>query len=577
MKLAQNVFALAIGFAAMTKASVLLHEREGKSAADNQSQPTATIYNFAPKDIIGQYDGLEPHPYAPLRYGKPVRKLDKNGNAVVEHAASLNYFNGTYYMYSESWACGRITFFSGSQSFGMPAFPSYNTSDTGSGRCGLPIYSSPNLVDWELAGFFTVNRPEEIPQTSFGPNKMKARFLPNLNKYIVWFNAGNGRTFNLQRTGSFYYAIADTPYGPWSEPQLINGDHLAHDYDIADGPDGSVYVVTDVYSGYDDQNAVPLWDVYVQKINEDMTGTVGTNNTTSLIMNKAHWEGIGFFYNLGWWYITGGPTCANCEVPIWYAKSRDPFGPYYTASGRKVSEVREGTVLSENGCGAQNKGANVLPTANGGQVVLTGAWGYRTDPQDFSLEGHVSHGSNAQAISSTYWFPQNFDNDGNLQPFTCAAEVVIPLADPDSMSVTQRGPYQPDCRINFRGGLRQTLSSGLGGAILNLTLFQLTWNLGPVSQAGNVMNGPLNITLSYTNGNYQSVLLDPKSSISWDSEVVSLRLNGSLSSITMTSNATNGCFGTMAQPKSNIGSDYEYFTDLGVETSVNGQIVMNIA
>ena len=91
------------------------------------------------------------------------------------------------------------------------------------------------------------------------------------------------------------------------------------------------------------------------------------------------------------------------------------------------------------------------------------------------------------------------------------------------------------------------------------------------------MNGPLNITLGYTNGKYQSTLINPAKSISWEPEVVSLRLDGSLSSITMTSNATNGCFGTMAQPKSNNTHIYEYFTDLSIQASFNGQIVMSVA
>ncbi|MCP9979209.1 hypothetical protein [Actinomadura madurae] len=116
---------------------------------------------------------------------------------------------------------------------------------------------------------------------------------PGLGKYLMWVKEGRNRESNLKPTGGFYYAVADTPAGPWGELTQAVGDHLAHDFDLVTAPDGTGWIATDTFSGsYDpDIPSLPLWDVWIQKLNPDMTGTTGQKVR---VMSKVHFEGIGF-------------------------------------------------------------------------------------------------------------------------------------------------------------------------------------------------------------------------------------------------------------------------------------------
>ena len=342
------------------------------SKACTSKLAVATIHNFNPDDLLNGNDGMPPHPLNPLRYGKPVLHIDVDGNGIEEHANSISFFNNKkYYMYTEAWSCGRISFFPGRLVSQSPP-PGYNQSrypdiETG-GQCGILTCSSPDLTSWKLEDVYL---PTGFELTL---NKPRVVYSPKTKKYNLWYSAGNA----LRTTGGFWVATSDSPAGPWSAPTQATGPNLAHDYDISQAPDGSYWIVTDVFSGeFVGSDRKPYWNLWVQKLNEECNGMVASNETSVEIMHSVDWQAVAFSNRNGWWYITSSTTCSNCQVPTRYIRARSPLGPWETETGaRDFATLNEGTLLTADGCTGQNKDASQMPSPDGGEdIVLTFIWG----------------------------------------------------------------------------------------------------------------------------------------------------------------------------------------------------------
>ncbi|WP_142502682.1 family 43 glycosylhydrolase [Klebsiella sp. 2680] len=497
----------------------------------------ATLFNFAPRDVLQGQDGLPPSPHAPLKYGAPVLHLDVAGNAVEEHAASVAYFNDQYWMYAEKWGCGKLVMFSGSipgKGGAEKLSPVKNA-----GQCGLAAYSSPDMTNWTFQGLY---QPEGIRGSAAKPHVLWSQ---PLKKYVMWFKAGD----NFARTGGLYYALADSPAGPWSQPKIATGPHLAHDFDITISPEGKAYIVTDVFSGQFDKTSPgghkPLWDLWIQALTPELTGTVAGSATR--ILKAADFEAVGLFTHNGYWYITGGPTCGNCQVPIRYLYSSSVTSGWTNEQGETGDELKMGSLLTQDGCTGQNKGADTLPSLSG-PVILSAIWGYRTGPASYAPKGRVVHGDNSQAISSTYWFPVTFNAKHQIEKFTCPAQVNIPLN--RAVSPPAPAPWQPVCQIRHGSVVKQTLPSlnRYHGA-LTLSLFQRTDDEGPLKQNGVILNAPLNVDIRFTDGSEVRRRI-PATGVAFTPQVQPFTLSDSktVSDITLSSEATNGCYGTVVAP-----------------------------
>lgn len=531
--------------------------------------PYATIRNFVTTDILNGDDGMPPSPDAPLSYGKPVLHVDTDGNAIEEHNGRLFYYNDQYYMFAEKWACGRFSFFLGNVTGDYPRNQNFPPGDYG-GQCGIVIYTSPDLTTWK---FETLVQPQGVKGS---PTKPKLLYSSATGKYVLWLKAGNELGF----TGGLYYLTADSPTGPWSNATVATGDHLAHDFDIAQGEDGSHYIVTDAFRGnFDPESAggsLPMWDVWVQKLLPDLTGVVGTNDTTVQVMDTVDSQGIGVATIGGKWYITGGPTCGNCEVPIQYLSASSPLGPWSNEAGVISPDLKQGTIIAERGCGGQNKGLNKLPTANGGEVVISAIWGYRTSPISLAWAGMVQHGDNSQAISSTYWYPLEFDEGGRVKEYTCAAEVQLPLVEQRQRKVPVMPSYQPDCRVRDNTTFVQT-GLDFGEGPIRIPVFQRTDDLGPYAQDGPVMDAALVMTVQYEDGTQSSVSF-PASDVSWAPTIVEVPLETGqpVKSLSLSTTATNGCYGVLAEPKKMQGSKYAVVDADGEDEAADAQVYVHV-
>ncbi|KAH6664751.1 glycosyl hydrolase [Plectosphaerella plurivora] len=588
----QRIFRMTVSLASMLPLFFSLSV--GLAASQPQPQSTqrlAEIVNFNTNDLLDGNDGFTPHPMYPLKYGAPVLRVDEAGNGMEEHAAHVAFFEGKYYLYTETWACGRILYFSGTIP-GQSKPPGYNSSqypegDNG-GRCGIAAYSSPDLRRW--------TREDLYYPTSFGGalvSKPRAFWSAGLGKYVLWFHSGNA----LNDKSTLWVAVSEGgPAGPWGEPALATGDNLSHDYAIAIGPDGAGWIVTDVWAGSFDEGSLPFWSVWVQKLNADMTGVaVGADGseTAIRIFNESHWEAIGLFHREGLWYITSGGTCSNCEADIKYIRARDPLGPWFTEDGDEQGgedEARliKGDIISEDGCGSQAKGASVLPSPEG-PVVVTWGWAYRTSPSNYLDPnlGRMAHADNMQAISSQLWFRPEFDDEGRILPYRCESSVRIPLQAQEQQDDGQMPSqaYQPDCRVRVNTTLSQEVREGgplmppLGSTSIEVPVFQRTDDLGPFLQDGVVLDGELRVKLEYEyarGGGAESESEDdivevqvvvhtwPAHNISHAPEVISVPVTPSdaygrglrLRAMTLETNATNGCYGVLVEPKQCGAGDY---------------------
>lgn len=489
--------------------------------------PMAVLNNFAP-DLLHGDDGLPPSPRFPLKYGPVNTAIDVEGNEIDAHEAHLAYFEGKYWMYGREWGCGTMAF-----GRNRPEDATRNDRP----ECGIVSLSSPDLLRWHVADrdYIPVVNGQQV-----GNQKPQVVWSAPLHRYLMWFVGRHG----------YYIAQSTSPGGPWGNVIKPNGQYLGHDLNIMVERDGSAYVASDVMAEI--VNGVPNWDVWVQKLNPELTGTTGE---ALRVMSHVSFEGIGFFEREGYWYLLGGHTCPNCpSTTISYLMARAPLGRWTNGVGAITSPLQP-TQLSDDGCMGQDKGANVLPTPSG-PIVVEGIMQYRSSPMD---SGHtLVHGDNNQAIANTYWWPLQFDRDHHIQALACKASVRVPLAHEVralpapgvTLDTSPALPHQLDCRITSKTALEQRWTVPADTMIreLHIPVFQRTTNLGPEDQDA-LMNADLNARVSLPSGEAVSAAFAPQS-ISWSAHSVVLKLPQPLRkagpiTVTLTTKATNGCYGVV--------------------------------
>lgn len=282
----------------------------------------------------------------------------------------------------------------------------------------LSTYSSPDLTDWKLETFYVNDN------LTITPTKSVVRYSNTTNLYVMLL--GN------QQLTTFNYLTSRSPAGPWTDYRTLSGPYIGHDFDIAVAPNGDHWMLSDTFSNATviPQPGLPTtisiaWDAVVQKLNPDLTSVPAQSNDTLRVIFSGKeladrgltMEACAFFYRDGYYYMTFAQTCQYCTGFTYYFYSKgDPLGPY-----------TDGGVLRLDGCGAQNKGANVLPSAQG-DIVVGPALAYRTSPDSLTVNGLVAHANNNQALSQTFYWPLEFNDDHTMKPYTCPAQVRIPLA-----------------------------------------------------------------------------------------------------------------------------------------------------
>ena len=186
----------------------------------------------------------------------------------------------------------------------------------------FPLFTSENLLDWELVGHVF---PDKLPEWA-GSNFWAPEFYQENGRTYVYYTA-------RQKGGVLCVAVAsaDRPEGPYHD----HGPLVGQEAGSIDGfaiPDehGDLYLIwkEDGNSCHQD---TPIW---AQRLNDERTGLVG--DATELFGNDARWEGplvegSALVRHDDWFYMfyAGNSCCGkSCNYATGVARSRNLLGPW---------------------------------------------------------------------------------------------------------------------------------------------------------------------------------------------------------------------------------------------------------
>ncbi|MDO7849336.1 family 43 glycosylhydrolase [Hymenobacter sp. M29] len=187
----------------------------------------------------------------------------------------------------------------------------------------FPIFSSKNLLDWELVGHVFPDRQPDWASSNF---------------WAPEFHHENGRTFmyytaRSKQGGMLCVAVAsaDHPAGPYRDHGILVGQE-AGSIDGFAMPDehGDLYLVWKE-DGNSCQQETPIW---AQRLNPERTALIG--EATELFTNDVKWEGplvegSALVRHNGWFYhfYAGNSCCGKgCNYATGVARSRTLLGPW---------------------------------------------------------------------------------------------------------------------------------------------------------------------------------------------------------------------------------------------------------
>jgi len=187
----------------------------------------------------------------------------------------------------------------------------------------FPIFSSKNLLDWELVSHVF---PEKLPD------------WVGSNFWAPEFHYENGRTYmyytaRSKKGGMLCVAVAsaDHPAGPYRD----HGPLVGQEAGSIDGfamPDenGDLYLIWKE-DGNSCHQETPIW---AQRLNAERTALIG--EATELFTNDVRWEGplvegSALVRHNGWYYMfyAGNSCCGKgCNYATGVARSRNLLGPW---------------------------------------------------------------------------------------------------------------------------------------------------------------------------------------------------------------------------------------------------------
>lgn len=186
----------------------------------------------------------------------------------------------------------------------------------------FPLFTSKNLLDWELVGHVF---PDKLPDWA-GSNFWAPEFYQENGRTYVYYTA-------RQKGGVLCVAVAsaDHPAGPYTD----HGPLVGQEAGSIDGfaiPDehGDLYLIwkEDGNSCHQD---TPIW---AQRLNDERTALVG--ESVELFGNDVKWEGplvegSAVVRHNGWFYMfyAGNSCCGkSCNYATGVARSRALLGPW---------------------------------------------------------------------------------------------------------------------------------------------------------------------------------------------------------------------------------------------------------
>lgn len=493
----------------------------------------AELRNFIAPDPLRGDDGLPPSPAAPPRYGPINLGLDVDGNAIEGTiTVEIAFYEGKYYLYAPSSACGSFDYAPGANTTATLA-----TEPRSFYRyCGLTIYESSDMMRWKLIDRLFPQHPET--GRIYPIKKARVLYSAKTGLYTMWLANGQGG-----RYGGIYTATSRTPVGPWSLPKPIEnpfdpeGKDPITDFDLGTGPDGRNWL------------AASHGRIRVFELSEDNSALVKqfVAKVPPGILNG----GIGIHYEKGWWYVTGGPSCANCVATSFaYIMARDPSGPWLSPATLAPDDIVQPAVISQDSGNAQSSGSLQLPDGRGGSRTIIPFKHYRATAAKAPTMDPQQPADANLALAGLWWYPLEYDASGRIKPIVVMPSYRFPLA--TNVRAAAPPAYQADLSITAKRSVVQSWTVPKGQVVASLlpAVFQRTLDDRPAvyftkpftdleevkrwreqqRREGKVvrpqepmMDAPLIATLTLPDGKTQSWSIDPRT-ISWSPRQIPLNL-----------------------------------------------------
>ena len=304
--------------------------------------------------------------------GHALIRFDADGQALDAHDGEIALFEGTYYLYGTSYACG------------------FRWQQAGAPFCGFKVYSSTDLAHWRDCGFLFDARgkawQDRCGGGGYGCYRPHVLYNKATGKYVLWINVYDNRS-------GYMVFTAPSPVGPFTEaPEpvlgvnrsapaggLNNGDH-----DLFLDDDGTAWLAyTDWVAG---------GSIVVERLDADFLSGTGSYARVT----PARTEAPALFRRGNRYYLAySDPNCGYCATGTSYRSAEAILGPW---SG--------GSKLSGNSCGGQPSFVSVFPGPLG-PVHLYGSDLWNDAAKNEALAGY-------------YWAPLRFSADGAIQPLDCA-------------------------------------------------------------------------------------------------------------------------------------------------------------
>ena len=310
----------------------------------------------------------------------------------------------------------------------------------------VPIYRSPDLVDWTLIGtvFTDETRPDFVPSTQ-DPARVWA---PDINysdgKYYLYYS--------MSRWGSEWecgigVATADKPEGPFTNhgKMFISSDHgLQNSIDpFFIEEDGRKYLFWGSFRGI---WGAELTDDGLQIKPETITTIAGTLT-----------EGTYIIKNDGYYYLIGsaGSCCdgPNSTYHLVMARSENLFGPYVNKNGDYAKDNNFSHLLYRN--------EEVIGPGHNAEFVQddAGQWWvmYHGFMESGEVEGRVGY------LDRVYWTESGWPAIRGMQPSTKALKPIINENVNTKVSVNAM-EQKNDSLFNLQG---QRVDDGYRGIVIS--------------------------------------------------------------------------------------------------------------
>ena len=518
-------------------------KEQSNENADNM-RSTAYLNAFVGNDPLAGDNGMETSPAAPLIYGPINIAFDIDGNAIEAlDEQDFIYANGYYYLIGQSFAEGAFNYAPGvpyNETLGSSIPTFYRWS-------GLVTYRSIDLENWELVSRWYPQN--EGTGRHLVIKKPRITYSQATGKYVMWFL----NNISIEGEGPIMVMTADSPEGPWSEPQLptvpegVKVSDLTHDYQIKVDPNTGIGWFTQAGTNTKLYRMTPEMTGVEEDCSFTMSGSgnFGTNTIAG---------GMGFFYHNGWWYITGTERCGNCiGTSLSYVMARSPEGPWLSPDTMSDEQPLVPSLISADGLLSQTHGAAMFPDGNGDYVAMMYGTHYRSSATGAPQPTLVfnNSGDNNLALSGQWWFTLEFDDDGRISMLEPKEAYEIALAQP--VATEHVGAYQADLSITSSRSVRQewTVEPGTTVACVLPSVFQQTPDNSPSSNKfiaqDPLVDAPLLATLELPDGTTYSWTVDARS-IAWGPRQVALNLpevysEGGKLVLTLSTKASNGGYG----------------------------------